>query len=224
MARSPYSIFGDGTGGSHEGATVLRLLRDGQGTVFGSDNGRVWRYQKGDGQFRLLQLPVPSRVVSIHSLGGDDLLLATAGDGFFICNLAAGTRKHYEASRLPKAPVLSAYRDKTGEVWFEQEVSGTVAHFNPQTGQLKTEVIAVEPTSTDRSRPAFHIHEDVYGTVWVHPYGGGFSRFDKQANCLRPFYNSLSDGCWRFSNKIHSAFPTVRAICGCVLTPRGWKR
>lgn len=178
----------------------------GKELFFGSDNGRVWRYQKGDGQFRLLQLPVPSRVVSIHSLGGDDLLLATGTDGFFVCNPVTGTRKHYEASRLPKAPVLSAYRDKTGEVWFEQEVSGTVAHFNPQTGQLKTEVIAVEPTSTDRSRPAFHIHEDVYGTVWVHPYGGGFSRFDKQANCLRPFYNSLSDGCWRFPNKIHSAF------------------
>ena len=71
---------------------------------------------------------------------------------------------------------------------------------------LKTEVIPVEPTSTDRSRPAFHVHEDIFGSVWVHPYGGGFSRFDKAANCLRPFYNGFSDTDWRFSNKIHSAF------------------
>ena len=56
---------------------------------------------------------------------------------------------------------------------------------------LKTEVIPVEPTSTDRSRPAFHVHEDIFGSVWVHPYGGGFSRFDKAANCLRPFYNGF---------------------------------
>lgn len=134
------------------------------------------------------------------------MLLVTASDGFFVCNLSSGEKTHYDASHFPAALVLSAYRDRTGEVWFEQEVPGTVVHFNPQTRRLKTEVIAVEPTSTDRSRPAFHIHEDVYGTVWVHPYGGGFSRFDRQADCLRPFYNSLSDGSWRFSNKIHSAF------------------
>lgn len=89
----------------------------GKELFFGSDNGRVWRYQKGDGQFRLLQLPVPSRVVSIHCLGGDELLLATATDGFFVCNPAAGTRKHYEASRLPRRlscrPIVTR-REKSG--------------------------------------------------------------------------------------------------------------
>lgn len=114
--------------------------------------------------------------------------------------------EHYEASRLPKAPVRSAYMDKYSEIWFEQEVPGTVAHFNAKTKVLKTEVIPVEPTSTDRSRPAFHVHEDIYGTVWVHPYGGGFSRFDRENNRLQSFYNGLSDANWRFSNKIHSAF------------------
>ena len=83
---------------------------------------------------------------------------------------------------------------------------GNRCHFNARTKVLKTEVIPVEPTSTDRSRPAFHVHEDIFGSVWVHPYGGGFSRFDKAANCLRPFYNGFSDTDWRFSNKIHSAF------------------
>lgn len=174
--------------------------------LFGSDNGRVWRYRKADGQFRLMQLPSPSQIVSVVSLGGNDLLLATAADGFFVCNPAAGTRTHYDASQLPDAPVLSARRDKTGEIWFEQEVPGTVAHFNPLTDHLKTEAVPVEPVSSDRSGPAFHIHEDVHGTVWVHPYGGGFSRFDKQANTLRPFYNSLSDSSRHFSNKIHSAY------------------
>ena len=71
---------------------------------------------------------------------------------------------------------------------------------------LKTEVIPVEPTSTDRSVRLFTCMEDIFGSVWVHPYGGGFSRFDKAANCLRPFYNGFSDTNWRFSNKIHSAF------------------
>lgn len=173
---------------------------------FGSDNGRVWRYQQKDGQFRLLQLPASSRIVAIRSLGKHGLAIVTATDGFFIYHLQPENAEHYEASRLPRAAVRGIYVDRNSEIWFEQEVPGTVAHFNPATGVLKTETIAVEPTSTDRSRPAFHVHEDKYGTVWVHPYGGGFSRFDKKTNSLCPFYNGLTDADWRFSNKIHSAF------------------
>ena len=173
---------------------------------WGSNRGRVWRYRKADGTFRLLQLPVVADVVSIHRLEGQEMLLATDTAGFFVYNLLTGESEHYGASNLPAAPVVSTYVDSGKEVWFEQEVEGTVAHFNPYTRRLKIEVVSVEPTTTDRSRPAFHIHEDIHGTVWVHPYGGGFSRFDREANCLRPFYNSLTDGRWRFSNKIHSAF------------------
>ena len=83
---------------------------------------------------------------------------------------------------------------------------GEVAHFNPDTRQVKCEKMYAEPTYTDRSRPAFHIHEDILGTLWVHPYGGGFSYFDRKSNCLRPFYNSMTGEKWRFSNKIHSAY------------------
>ena len=173
---------------------------------FGSGDGRVWCYQKKDGQFRLLQLPVSSRIVAIRKLNEREMVIATATDGFFIYKFQSKTMEYFEASRLPKAPVRSIYVDRNSEIWFEQEVSGTVAHFNPKTKALKIEVIKVEPTSTDRSRPAFHVHEDIYGTVWVHPYGGGFSRFDRVSNSLCPFYNGLMDANWRFSNKIHSAF------------------
>ena len=64
----------------------------------------------------------------------------------------------------------------------------------------------VEYSNADRSRPAFHIHEDVHGHIWVHPYGGGFSYFDRDRNCLVPFYDDLGSNNWRFSNKIHAAF------------------
>lgn len=173
---------------------------------FGSENGRLWRYQKKSGQFNLYQLPVASRIVSIRKLNDREMLIATATDGFFVYQFDTKTTEHYAASRFPDAPIHSTYVDKYSEVWFEQRISGCVVHFNPRTRVLKTENIAVEPTSTDRSRPAFHVHEDINGTVWVHPYGGGFSYFDRESNSLRPFYNSLANDDWRFSNKIHSAY------------------
>ncbi len=206
-SRELVSYFVETANKEETSGQVFYTAREcGNEIFFGSDNGRVWRYQKKGGQFLLLQLPGTSRIVAIKNIDEHDLVIVTETDGFFTYNIPSGATEHYEASRLPKAPVRSIYVDKYSEIWFEQEVPGTVAHFNTKTKVLKTEVIRVEPTSTDRSRPAFHVHEDIYGTVWVHPYGGGFSRFDRASNSLRAFYNGLSDTDWRFSNKIHSAF------------------
>lgn len=180
-----------------------------QEICFGSDGGRVWRYQKKNGQFHLLELPTTSRITSINRVAPGKVVIATATDGFFTCLLETKEFVHYShmtCKELSDKPILSAYVDKSSEVWFEQEEPGVVVHFNPVTGVLKREQIRVEPTTTDRSRPAFHIHEDVNGYVWVHPYGGGFSYFDKKQNRLVPFYDELGSNSWRFSNKIHSAF------------------
>ena len=179
--------------------------RDGE-IFFGSADGQVYVYRRSDGTFRPLRLQTRSRIIAVRSLQDDDLLMATDTDGFFVHNLRSGTSVHYGAGLLPPAPVVSVYVDRCKEVWFEQHVPGTVAHFNPKTCRVRTEVFHVEATGTDRSNPAFHAHEDVHGTLWVHPYGGGFSYFDREAGCLRPFFNSLSGSDWRFSNKIHSAF------------------
>ena len=103
-------------------------------------------------------------------------------------------------------PVLSVYVDKSLEVWFEQETIGRVVHFNPHTKQLKAEQLYVEPVGAYRNMPDFHIHEDSNGYTWVHPYGGGFSYFERAQNKLVPFYNNPQANDWHFSNKIHSAY------------------
>jgi two-component system sensor histidine kinase/response regulator, hybrid (''''one-component system'''') len=176
---------------------------------FGSDRGRVWRYQKKNGQFELLELPTRSRIAAISAVGGGKVVIATFADGFFTYNLKTKEYVHYShitCRDLPSAPIMSAYVDKSSEVWFEQEEPGVVAHFNPVTGVLKREQIRVEPAAADRSRPSFHIHEDINGYLWVHPYGGGFSFYDRKEQCLVPFYDELGSNDWRFSNKIHSTF------------------
>ena len=86
---------------------------------------------------------------------------------------------------------------------------------------MTREQILIEYSNPERSRPAFHIHEDVNGYLWVHPYGGGFSYFDPQKKRLVPFYNGLGSRDWRFSNKIS---PTNKVIYGFAPTPRDWRR
>ena len=176
---------------------------------FASDRGRIWCYQKQGGEFRLLELPTKARITSIHTVGNDNTVVTTDSDGFFLCNLKTNKHTHYSpvtCKELSAQPILSAYVDRTSEVWFEQEEPGVVVHFNPATGVVKREQMRVEYSNADRSRPAFHIHEDIHGHIWVHPYGGGFSYFDRERNCLVPFYDDLGSNNWRFSNKIHAAF------------------
>ena len=176
---------------------------------FGSDRGRVWRYHKSTGQFELLELPSLAQISSINIINPNQLLIATDKDGIFTYDLASKKYEHFSPmvyKEMLSQPILSAYVDRRGEVWLEQEVAGTVVHFNPETRSFKREVIEVEPTAADRSRPSFHVHEDVNNNIWVHPYGGGFSLYDVEQNKLVPFYNELGNSDWRFSNKIHSSF------------------
>ena len=151
----------------------------------------------------------PICITSIHTVSNGNTVVTTDSDGFFLCNLKTNKHTHYSpvtCKELSAQPILSAYVDRTSEVWFEQEEPGVVVHFNPATGVVRREQMRVEYSNADRSRPAFHIHEDVHGHIWVHPYGGGFSYFDRDRNCLVPFYDDLGSNNWRFSNKIHAAF------------------
>ena len=205
--KTPVFYFSETTEREKKGGQAFySCLEHDSEIYFGSDNGRVWRYQKEGGQFLLLSLTASSRIVSIDGTDGEEMIFTTAKDGFFSYKFKTEEMEHFPASRFPKGSIHSVYVDKASEVWFEQHTPGSIMHFNPHTRILKREEIAVEPTSSDRSRPAFHVHEDANGVLWVHPYGGGFSYFDRESNSLRSFYNSLSGHDWRFSNKIHAAF------------------
>jgi ligand-binding sensor domain-containing protein len=176
---------------------------------FCSDKGRVWRYRKKDKRFVLLQLPVASNIVSVHCITPEELVITSSTDGFFIYDIISENMIHYSPQKYGEysvLPVLSVYRDKSSELWFEQETIGKVLHFNPFTKTLKQETLNVEPAGASRGLPAFHIHEDSNGYTWVHPFGGGFSYFDRGKNTLIPFYNDPFSPDWRFSNKIHSAY------------------
>lgn len=173
---------------------------------FGSEKGRVWRYDKRTEQCSLIQLPGESRLTDIKQVDDKRLAFATMDDGFVIYHPSSGEMHHYGAEYLHHSPVYSMYVDRYKNIWFEQYTSGCIIRFDAEREQVKEEILAVEPTSTDRSRPAFHVLEDIYQHVWVHPYGGGFSYYDRANNCLRPFYNAINDPDRLFSNKIHSVY------------------
>lgn len=208
--REPVSYFTETKGKNGGMNQAFYAAQENDGHIrFASDHGRIWSYRKEGGDFTLFELPTKSRITSIHEVAPEQTVVTTDSDGFFTYHLKTKAAVHYSSltcKALPDRPILSAYVDRSSEVWFEQEEPGVVAHFNPATGVVTREQILIEYSNPERSRPAFHIFEDVNGFLWVHPYGGGFSFFDRQKGRLVPFYNELGSHDWRFSNKIHSAF------------------
>ena len=175
---------------------------------FGGNGGRIWRYHEETATFDSLHLKeAESPVVKLQRLSEGTLVAVTAREGIYLIHpQSMRNMEHYPLPEGATQELHEAYVDAWGEVWTDQQIAGRALHFSTEERVWRMEQIQVEPTSTDRSRPAFHVHEDLRGTVWVHPYGGGFSYYDRTAKRLRPFYNSMGDGNWRFSNKIHSAY------------------
>jgi signal transduction histidine kinase/DNA-binding response OmpR family regulator/ligand-binding sensor domain-containing protein len=199
-------FFTDGKDSNLDYQQFYSVFEDDGSLYFGSQNGRIWRYHKADSRFELYRLHTESKIVAIDKCPDNTLFVATAADGFFICDAESlRPQTHLKKPVMLSSPVLSVYKDKDNEFWFEQEITGKVVHYNPVTKQLKVESLTVEFAGANRALPAFHIHEDVNGYTWVHPFGGGFSYFDRQQNRLVPFYNDPSSDKWRFSNKIHAA-------------------
>lgn len=205
--KEPVSFFADKTEGDGVGKQPFYVACEWQERIyFGSDKGRVWCYDKKSRQFSLIQLPGESRLVGIEQVDGATLAFVMRDDGFVLYSPSSGDMASYGAGHLRHASVYSIYIDRYKNIWFEQYTSGRIIRFDAVNRKFKEEHLAVEPTSTDRSRPAFHIHEDAFHHLWVHPYGGGFSYYDRKDDCLKPFYNDTKDSHRRFSNKIHSVY------------------
>ena len=137
---------------------------------FGANNGYVWMLNKGNYIFTPLKLPVQSSITGIKFIKKTEkLIIASKNEGFFVYDIKNDSYKHFKANLLPNANIDNIYKDGADEIWFEQNVTGEVAHYNPYTDKIKIENIYAEPTNTDRSRPAFHILEDIFGSLWVLP-------------------------------------------------------
>ena len=175
---------------------------------FSSDKGRIWIYNENEGRFQLLNLPTNARVVDVQAVSAYELLACTSRDGLFLYNVRTGGISSFRSNeyrQLSQVHIQSAYVDRYRTIWFQVEEPQTVCYLNLHTCQLKVVTMKEEIGEAVSSNPNFHIHEDIFNNLWIHPYAGGFSRYDREHDRLIPFYDEAGSPDWRFSSKIHSA-------------------
>lgn len=189
----------------HAGQSFFSAASVNEHVYFTSSYGRVWKYSLKDESFVLKELSLQDDIIAIHKLPGDKIVMATRKLGFVISDAALDSVTYYnpvDKFDFSQYPIRSMYVDSRNEIWFEVRKIGSVCHFNPFTQIFKVEQVAVEREPGDA--PKFAICEDKLGNLWVHPFGGGLSLFDRENNCLSPFYNEAGTDSWRFSNKLHA--------------------
>lgn len=175
---------------------------------FGSDEGQVHIYDKKRKRFELLPTQVQSSVNFIQQINNNLVLITTTSEGFFIYDKSLKALSLYNSSSLKgmnNDHILYPYVDRLGNVWFELDCLG-VAKFNVATRTMKHYVMPLESLSASVFPPNFFIFEDLFGYLWVHPRGGGFSFYDPLTDELLPFYNEPNSPNWKFSSMMHAAF------------------
>ncbi len=175
---------------------------------FGSGNGRIWIYDKKNGNSELLQTDAKSAIKHIESIDNNSILITTQNDGFFIYKRQNKTLSKYNSANLKgmkSDQILSSYIDRYNNIWFEVNHAG-VAKFNPETQTMIHFEMQTESKISNVFPSNFFIFEDKDNRLWVHPRGGGFAWYDAGNDALKPFYNEPSSPEWKFSNVMHTAF------------------
>lgn len=175
---------------------------------FGSNNGKIWRYDKNNGSFLPFDTGIHSDVSCIRIIDDDQILIINAQEGFCIYNKNTNEINKYNKTNTPdfrSNNIISSYIDKNKNIWFELDMLG-VSKFNVRTKQVKHFEMKIESAISNVFPPNFFIFEDKSDHLYVHLRGGGFGYYDPLLDKLIPFYNEPSSPLWRFSNMLHSGF------------------
>ena len=160
--------------------------------LFGS-NSKVYLYEKRNKTFKTIELNENVNVSGLASISHNNYLIATTDKGFFTYDIIRETLQQFSKEKYPQMKsneILQIYIDRTGEVWLGNHSTG-VLHFIPQ--KNKIEFIESRMNEGQVTNPNFQIFEDEKDILWIQPYLGSFSWFDRANDRLVPFYSAYNE-------------------------------
>jgi signal transduction histidine kinase/ligand-binding sensor domain-containing protein/DNA-binding response OmpR family regulator len=160
--------------------------------MFGSE-GKVYQYEKRYKTFKTILLPENVIISNVVGFNPDQYLFATQGNGFFTYDILQEQFQQFSKEKYPQMQtndIQNVYIDKSGDAWLGIKSPG-VLHFSPQTN--KVSFVETNMNEGQLTNPNFLIFEDNKDLLWVQPYYGFFSWFDRANNRLVPFYNAYNE-------------------------------
>jgi signal transduction histidine kinase/ligand-binding sensor domain-containing protein/DNA-binding response OmpR family regulator len=172
--------------------TFYSYIENDKRIMFGSE-GKIFQYEKRAKTFKIIDLRDQVIVTNLASFSPNNYLFATQGKGFFIYDVLQGNLQQFSKEKYPVMKtndIQSIYIDRAGDAWLEVRLSG-VLHFTPQTNKIV--YFETKMNEGQVTNPNFLIFEDEKDILWIQPYLGFFSWFDRANNRLVPFYSAYNE-------------------------------
>jgi len=188
------------------GEAIHSATEQGGWVLFGSDDGRVYRYSYPDESLDTVRLNTAASVVAVQVMA-QAVIYVTDRDGLFVEDVKGDAPKHYTTGhlRLSDSAIKSAELAGDGLLWLVHPIPG-VSMFDIRTREFKYFVGRDEFNRPLSTETGFFAIEDCNGNLWVHPKGGGFSYFDTQSRELVPFNTTGQPVKWKSNDRCYSAF------------------
>jgi len=160
--------------------------------MFGSE-GKTYQYEKRSKTFKTINLPGQVVITNLANFNPNYYLFATQGKGFFTYDVLQEKLQQFSKEKFPEMrsnDIQNVYIDRAGDAWLGIKSQG-VLHFTPQTNKIA--FIESNLNEGQVTNPNFLIFEDEKDLLWVQPYYGFFSWYDRVNNRLIPFYNAYNE-------------------------------
>ena len=176
--------------------TLTTATLSSDGLWFASDCGMMWRYSLSENRIEPVSILPDAEITSIVQISGHEFLVGTHAHGLCLYNtLSAQLSRIADANRI--GHVISLVNDSLGTVWVETDHTGIWRYrlADMSLKHLQQDIdIRYAPL-----RANLIILEDKDHNIWVNPFGGGFSKYDREADRLINPFTGLT-------NMVHAAF------------------
>ncbi len=165
------------------------FVEDDRRIILGSSD-KLIQFDKKSMAFKIIEIPVNSKVIDIHSLNSNYYVVNVENNGFLTYNTLKNEIKQYTTQNFPQLKtntIQQMYVDRAGDVWLGIKANG-VLKFSVQANRI--EFFPTAYTTEKTTNPNILFVEDDKDILWIQSYYGLFSWFDRKNNRLTPF-NSL---------------------------------
>lgn len=173
----------------YESVPIYSMVENTRRIVFGARDQLII-YDKQNVSFSQAQLPVSGTVRLISSIGSGKYVMSVEGKGFMTYDAGRNEWRHYSTATHPEMKtneIRNIYIDRSEEVWLGIADAG-VLHFQPQTGELN--YISSSVNEGQLINPNYLIFEDNRDILWIQPYYGTFSSYNRSASQLERFHSA----------------------------------
>lgn len=173
----------------------FNFIKEMNGRIYlASMSGKLAVYDSKTEKVKFTDIPYPLQTIHALTPIGTNMLALATDNGLILFDTQEKqfSQINIQTPTQPSNTALSVYKDHTGELWIFSVTPGVI-RINPATGEKQH--LATPPDEVVRYGRANRnvLFEDRAGVLWLIPYKGNFSYYDRETKQLKPFYTVPGD-------------------------------